>query len=105
MNRVATLNCSEKALFIPLKRQFYFDFVSGRKDTEYRRYGPRWNERTCRVGRRVTLSLGYSGSRRTGEIVAFERRKMDTPEWLACYGEPGEAACIKIKIAGMLWAA
>lgn len=95
----------EKPLFIPLKREFYFAFVSGRKDTEYRRYGSRWNERTCRIGRRVILSKGYSGSRRTGEIMGFERKRMDSADWLACYGKPGDAACIKIRVVGETWAA
>jgi len=42
---------------------------------ELRLYGPRWNERTCTVGRAVTLSKGYSkGNRLTGRIWKFKRQ-------------------------------
>jgi len=88
-----------KPLFIPLKTQFYNAFCDGSKTIEFRKYGPRWNENTCRVGRRVTISKGYGKqSRRHGVIVGFSRNQMATPDWLACYGEPGEAACIEIKL-------
>jgi len=47
-----------KPLFIPLKGEYFDQFQAGTKDTEYRVYGPRWNERTCAVGREVVLSRG-----------------------------------------------
>lgn len=53
----------EKPLFVPLKTEWFCAFKSGSKTTEYRLYGPRWNERTCVKGRAVTLSHGYSGAR------------------------------------------
>jgi hypothetical protein len=88
-----------KALFIPLKARFYWDFVAGLKDTEYRPYGPRWNEGTCKIGRPVLLSKGYGKRERSwGQIVGFERKEMCSQEWLSCYGAPGDAACIKIKL-------
>lgn len=46
-------------VFIPLKTEYYEAFCDGSKTVEYRQYGPRWNERTCQVGRRVTISKGY----------------------------------------------
>lgn len=61
----------EKALFVPLKGVWFDAFENGRKTTEYRRAGPRWNARTCKVGRRVVLSRGYSGKRLRGRIVSY----------------------------------
>lgn len=62
----------EKPLFIPLKAKWFEAFERGDKTTEYRAYGPRWNERTCRVGRAVTLSYGYGKARRlSGEVIGF----------------------------------
>lgn len=49
----------EKPLFIPLRTEWFQQFEAGTKNTEYRAYGPRWNERTCRTGRRAILSHGY----------------------------------------------
>jgi hypothetical protein len=63
---------TEKPLFIPLKGEYYDAFVRGEKTTEYRPYGPRWNERVCRVGRPVVLSRGYGKRhRRHGTITEF----------------------------------
>ncbi len=61
-------NQPTRPLFIPLKRQWFEAFSDGSKTVEYRRYGPRWNERTCTPGRPVVLSLGYSGARITARI-------------------------------------
>lgn len=63
---------AEKPLFVPLKTEWFRGFESGRKETEYRAYGPRWNEATCRVGRKATISHGYSGKRLQRVIAAFE---------------------------------
>ena len=72
---------SEKPLFIPLRTQWFREFEAGTKDTEYRAYGPRWNERTCRVGRRATVSHGYSGKRLERVVAAFEALSWaDAPE-------------------------
>jgi len=94
---------NEKPLFIPLKAEYYEAFDNGSKKEEYRPYGPRWNERTCRIGRRVTISYGYGKNRRrTGMIVSFDqsRGQTKTPAWQACYGGKGHtvAACIGIKL-------
>lgn len=92
----------EKPLFIVLKREYYTDFVERRKTVEYRPYGGRWNKESCRVGRRVTLSMGYGKHHRThGVITGFSVEEF--PEklkgWRECYGpDKGAAACIEIKL-------
>lgn len=88
-----------KPLFVPLKRQHFEAFQSGNKTTEYRINGPRWNAKTCRIGRAVTLSLGYGKQNRLhGKIVAFTVRRKSSREWIDCYGTPGVAACIQIEL-------
>jgi hypothetical protein len=89
-------------LFIPLKREYFEAFASGTKQTEFRPYGPRWNEKTCYIGRRVLLSLGYGKQRRlTGKVARFEksREPLKTLAWLQCYGHrTGECACITVEL-------
>lgn len=82
-------------LFVPLKTEFYDDFDAGRKPSELRLYGERWNEKTCPPGRPVILSKGYGKKHRLrGVITAFRRCKSNTLDPLsqiqiaACYG-PG----------------
>jgi hypothetical protein len=36
-----------KPVFIPLKTKNYEAFESGKKHSEFRIYGPRWDEKTC----------------------------------------------------------
>ncbi|WP_257306254.1 hypothetical protein [Geothrix campi] len=89
-------------LFIPLKREYFEAFKAGTKTEEFRPYGRRWNERTCPVGRAVTLSLGYGKSHRmTGVVTGFvaSTTPSDTAAWVACYG-PGQrmVACIRIRL-------
>jgi hypothetical protein len=68
-----------KPLFIPLKSEFFYRFKSGDKKSELRLYGPRWNEKTCAVGRSVVLSKGYGkGERLTGVVEQFYKRRDDT---------------------------
>ena len=91
-----------KSLFIPLKTLYYEQFAAGAKTIEYRKYGPRWNERVCKVGRPVTLSKGYGKRHRlNGVITAFcKSRGISTSmAWIDCYG-PGECdvACITIRV-------
>lgn len=89
-------------MFIPLKSEFYDAFKVGTKTTEYRIYGPRWNERTCRVGRAVVLSKGYGKQNRLqGEVTAFEvsRKPTRTSAWRKCYGSRSvRAACITVAV-------
>ena len=64
---------TKKPLFIPLKTEYYEAFIAGTKNTEYRRYGRGWNEKTCEVGREVVLSKGYGKqNRRVGVIISFD---------------------------------
>lgn len=68
-----------KPLFIPLKSEYYEAFVNGSKAAELRRYGPRWNEKTCTPGRSVVLSMGYGKQHRThGRIWKFKRQHGST---------------------------
>lgn len=91
-----------KALFIPLKAEFFEAFESGAKTVEYRKAGPRWNSETCKVGRKVVLSYGYGIARRlSGTITGFCLDTAPTllPGWVACYGEgEADAACIEIEL-------
>jgi hypothetical protein len=65
---------NEKPLFIPLKGEYYDQFLSGTKKKEFRIYGSRWNEKTCLIGRSVTISRGYGKKHRAcGMITAFAR--------------------------------
>lgn len=58
-----------RPLFIPLKREYFEAFERGEKTAEWRPYGPRWNARTCLIGRRATLSLGYGKGRRLCKMI------------------------------------
>lgn len=93
---------SEEPLFIPLKAEFFDAFAQGRKDTEYRRRGLRWNTDSCRIGRRVVLSRGYGKHQRlTGVIVGchYDTTPTKLPGWVEIYGRhAGDAVCIKIAL-------
>jgi len=90
------------ALFIPLKAKYFDAFERKEKTTEYRLRGPRWNARTCWIGRPVVLSRGYGKHRRlSGKIVGFHYDTLPEkiPNWIACYGpRAGVAACIAIAL-------
>lgn len=58
-----------KPLFIPLKAEYYDDFVGKRKLDEFRLYGPRWNFKTCYSGRQVILSRGYGKQNRLCGVI------------------------------------
>lgn len=63
-----------KPLFIPLKSEYYKLFELRLKKAELRKYGSRWNEKTCAIGREVVLSNGYGKKNRmTGRIVDFKK--------------------------------
>ncbi len=67
-----------KPLFIPLRAQYFADFVAGMKHYEYRPLGPRWNEKVCFRGRPVLLSRGYGlRERATGVITEFFVSRVD----------------------------
>jgi hypothetical protein len=64
-----------KPLFIPLYTKWFEKFADGSKTVEYRTYGPRWNERTCQIGRAAVLSKGYGKyARLNATVVRFVRR-------------------------------
>lgn len=95
-----------KPLFIPLKREHFESFKNGTKPgmEEFRPEGPRWNARTCAVGRCVVLSLGYGKQNRlTGRVAGYRSSKEPTQStaWKDCYGDRDcLAACIKIQLDG-----
>lgn len=93
---------SDKPLFIPLKREYFEAFKRGDKTREYRPHGKRWNVSTCRIGRRVTLSLGYGKAHRLHGVVSdltVETEPQTLHGWTECYGDKhGEALCIGIKL-------
>lgn len=96
-----------KPLFVPLNTEYYNAFADGSKREELRRYGPRWNEKTCPVGRAVVLSKGYRKAHRmTGEIWKFKRQHGSTfgstyqAAILDVYGTLDiEIACIAITVS------
>lgn len=104
MYKSELLTSSMKPLFIPLKSVYFEMFREGIKTTEFRLYGPRWNEKTCPPGRPVTLSKGYGKhARLAGTVQSF---KVDEMPWLnagfvACYGNDRSlrGACIKIRLS------
>ena len=91
-----------KPLFIPLKGEYYDAFADGSKTWEYRPYGPRWNERTCSMGREVVLSRGYGKAHRLrGKVVAFTKSQdmTQTELWQSIYGQKHtHAACIAVAV-------
>ena len=91
----------EKPLFIPLKAEYYEAFEDGTKNTEYRKYGPGWNEKTCRVGRAVTLSYGYGKQRRlSGVVTGFKVVNADAHKSIrSVYPDCDQFAAIEIKIS------
>jgi hypothetical protein len=70
---------TQKIIFLPLKTGYYNAFATGTKREELRRYGPRWNEKTCVVGRDVVLSKGYGKAHRlNGKVCSFKRQHGST---------------------------
>ncbi len=63
-----------KPLFIAVKTVYFEAIKTGKKTFEFRLYGPRWNEKSCQVGRKVTISKGYGKKHRlTAEIASFQK--------------------------------
>lgn len=97
-----------KPLFIPLKTEYFVAFADGSKRDELRRYGRRWNEKTCKVGRDVILSKGYGKKNRMpGRIWKFKRQHGSTfgstykKAILDVFGTLDiEIACISIELPG-----
>lgn len=85
-----------KDLFIPLKGEYYDAFEDGSKDTEYRAYGPRWNEDTCPPGRGAVLSRGYGKQKRMKKVVISAEIVAPTRAFLEIYG--AGRSCFAIKL-------
>ncbi|HAS89195.1 MAG TPA: hypothetical protein DCS48_07805 [Desulfovibrio sp.] len=82
-----------KPLFIPLYTEYYDAFLRGDKKHELRMYGPRWNEKSCAVGRPALLSKGYGKQNRATSTVksfsakmGYELSEQDQKAVLACHG-------------------
>jgi hypothetical protein len=94
-----------KPLFVPLKSEYFDAFMAGIKTSEWRLYGPRWNERTCVPGREVILSKGYGKAHRlTGIVLGTTQHRIDDPQhpFNRVYGERAKGAValeIKIRVA------
>jgi hypothetical protein len=88
----------EPPLCFSLKAHLFDAFERGTKTEEYRPYNRRWDERTCRIGRRVVVGCGKR--RRAGTISSFDqsRGQTKTQTWQETYGGngPAVAACIGI---------
>lgn len=84
----------EKALFVPLCGAWFDAFAAGTKTEEWRRYGARWNERTCRIDRVVTLARGYGWPRLSALIAAVNIRDTDTQALHAVFGSDGPTRCL-----------
>jgi len=100
-------NIEQKPLFVPLKTEHYESFEDGSKTDELRQYGPRWNENTCTIGRKVTLSKGYGKKHRmTGTVSRFKKQHGSLfcstyqAAIMSVYGTLDiDIACIGIKLA------
>jgi len=93
-----------KPLFCPVKKDIFLDYLEGRKLTEYRLYGPRWNESTAIPGRRMIVSEGYSGRRICSRIKNFDLQLLDNLPFMAKYyplyvGRLKSVICINLEIA------
>jgi hypothetical protein len=90
-------------LYVPLKAEYFRAFVEGRKTVEWRKHGPRYNERTLYVGRKITLSNGYNGARLYGSIVRLEFAPAEKvgPEALAIYKRRDLLVGIHVKLISL----
>ncbi|MGC8520184.1 MAG: hypothetical protein ACP5P4_16965 [Steroidobacteraceae bacterium] len=91
---------SDKPLFVPLKTQYFRAFEAGIKTIEYRRAGPLWNERRCWIGRPVTLSHGYSGSRLYTRIKSVQRVPASVLPDPEPYAPGDELLAIELEVLG-----
>lgn len=91
---------SEKPLFLPLKAKYFDAFARGEKTDELRKYGPRWNEQTCKPGRAVVLSRGYGkADRLRGVITGFK------PQLGSTFGSTYKAAILEVYGTLDIWIA
>ena len=92
-----TTQTTEKPLFIPLRTHWFNEFALGNKTHEYRLYGSRWNEKTCRVGRKAILSRGYGKQERLERTVVSAKIVAPTLSFIQIYGEGKQ--CLAIELA------
>jgi hypothetical protein len=92
-------NEKPRPIFIPLKTEWFEDFARGGKKTEFRKYGKRWNENVCWVGRRVILSCGYGKQRRIEAVLIGFKVGEPTQLWRTIYGSVGQMASLELEIA------
>lgn len=63
-----------KPLFVPVKSEYYDQMEAGDKPYEIRKYGERWNEKTCAIGREAVISKGYGKKHRfNAKVTQFAR--------------------------------
>lgn len=89
-----------KLLFIPLKTEYYSQFVSGEKNHEIRLEGPRWNSKTCFKGRLLVLSKGYGKAHRMRGVIlcTYLEKNCIRPDFVKLYGSGKTARVIKILV-------
>ena len=83
-----------RALFVPLRTEYFNQFADGSKSIEYRRHTRQWTAKHCYPGRLVMLSHGYSGRRLSAVIEHFEVRVMDSE----VYGPQAELSLIHLRL-------
>lgn len=91
-------------LFIPLNREYYERFKAGTKQFEIRKYGPRWNEKTCYPVRAAVVSLGYGKASRmhatVKQMVRMDRDDLPEPhrsDAIKVYGDHRDLAVIYLE--------
>ena len=90
----------QKALFVPLKIQYYNEFAAGTKTRHLRKASDkRWSAKHCPVGRAATLSRGYGKQARLSATISAHKvwrvrnlSPRDYAEFVACYGHGEEYA-------------
>jgi hypothetical protein len=75
-------------MLLIVRKTYWLEFRAGTKSVEYRRYGPRFNERVFRIDR--LLAIGYARDRRSPRLLAsvasFATRPVaELPEMLDIY--------------------
>lgn len=76
-----------KALFVPLKAEYYLKFENGLQDCEIRPDQYRgWSRKNVYPGRPITLSYGYGKQRRISKIITCvaileDLSTLNIPEW------------------------
>lgn len=84
-------------MFVPLRGVWFDAIACGEKTDEWRRVGPRFNFETCRPGREIILSRGYSGARLRVRILSVTgRMSNENPAASGIYGP--DVPCIVLSL-------